>query len=80
MTDKHKALSPEEESLIAGQVSAKLLAKHTVAAGDSLSKIAEQHYGDSSKWQAIYVANKDIIGDDPNQIEVGQVLKVPELD
>jgi nucleoid-associated protein YgaU len=27
----------------------------------------------------IYEANKDVIGDDPNKIRTGQVLKIPEL-
>ena len=27
---------------------------HTVAKGDTLSKIAKQHYGDASKWKALY--------------------------
>ncbi|MEJ7666266.1 MAG: hypothetical protein WKG07_45515 [Hymenobacter sp.] len=30
--------------------------------GDSLSKIAKNHYGDAAKWHQIYEANKAIIG------------------
>ena len=33
--------------------------------------------GDMHKWPAIYEANKAVIGDDPNKIEVGQVLTIP---
>ena len=30
-------------------------------------------------WMAIYEANKDVIGDDPNLILPGQKLKIPKL-
>ncbi len=50
---------------------------YTVAAGDTLSKIAKQFYGDASKYMKIFEANKDQLTD-PNKIRVGQVLKVPE--
>lgn len=50
---------------------------YTVASGDSLSKIAKNHYGDAAKWHQIYEANKDLIGNNPDHIEVGQVLTLP---
>lgn len=49
---------------------------HTVQAGDSLSKIAKQAYGDGSRWNAIFEANKDQI-DNPDKIFPGQVLRIP---
>ncbi|MDO5610501.1 MAG: LysM peptidoglycan-binding domain-containing protein [Pseudomonadota bacterium] len=49
---------------------------HTVQAGDSLSKIAKQVYGDANRWSAIYEANKDQI-DNPDKIFPGQVLRIP---
>ena len=52
---------------------------YTVASGDSLSKIAKNHYGDAAKWHQIYDANKAIIGANPDHIEVGQVLTLPTL-
>ena len=52
---------------------------YTVASGDSLSKIAKNHYGDAAKWHQIYEANKDIIGSNPDLIEVGQELTIPSL-
>jgi nucleoid-associated protein YgaU len=48
---------------------------HTVVSGDTLSGIAKQYGKDS--WKVIYEANKDVIGDDPNIIRVGQELKIP---
>ncbi|AWM33703.1 LysM peptidoglycan-binding domain-containing protein [Hymenobacter nivis] len=52
---------------------------YTVASGDSLSKIAKNHYGDGTKWHQIYEANKDLIGTNPDLIEVGQVLILPSI-
>jgi nucleoid-associated protein YgaU len=52
---------------------------YTVVSGDSLSKIARNHYGDGTKWQQIYEANKNVIGSDPDKIEVGQVLTLPKI-
>jgi nucleoid-associated protein YgaU len=50
---------------------------YTVKSGDSLSKIAQQQYGDSTKWRKIFEANKDLIKD-PNLIHPGQKLKIPK--
>ena len=52
---------------------------YIVASGDSLSKIAKNHYGDAAKWHEVYEANKDLIGSNPDLIEVGQVLTLPNL-
>lgn len=52
---------------------------YTVVSGDSLSKIAKNHYGDAAKWKQIYEANKALIGNNPDLIQVGQVLTLPSL-
>jgi nucleoid-associated protein YgaU len=52
---------------------------YTVRAGDTLSHIAQQHYGKASRWHAIFEANRDQL-DDPDLIRPGQVLKLPALD
>ncbi|GAB4272236.1 MAG: hypothetical protein Kow0080_18440 [Candidatus Promineifilaceae bacterium] len=59
----------------------KFIAEHKVASGDTLSGLAAKYYNSAAreKWMAIYEANKDVIGDDPGMIRVGQVLKIPEL-
>lgn len=51
-------------------------AEYTVKAGDYLSKIAREQavYGG---WHALYDLNKDVIGDDPNVIEIGMKLELP---
>jgi nucleoid-associated protein YgaU len=49
---------------------------YTVKAGDSLSKIAKEHYGESSKYMQIFEANKNILKD-PDKIQPGQVLVIP---
>lgn len=50
---------------------------HEVVAGDTLSKIAKQFYGDASKYPKIFEANRDQLSD-PNLIKPGQKLKIPE--
>ena len=50
---------------------------HTVAKGDSLSKIAKQFYGDAKQWKKIFEANKDTIKN-PDLIFPGQVIKIPD--
>ena len=52
---------------------------HTVVSGDYLSKIAKKHYGDASKYHAIFEANKPMLSD-PDKIYPGQVLRIPALD
>jgi nucleoid-associated protein YgaU len=52
---------------------------YTVVSGDSLSKIAKNHYGDAAKWHQIYEANKAIIGSNPDLIQVGQELTLPSI-
>jgi nucleoid-associated protein YgaU len=49
---------------------------YTVQPGDTLSHIAQRHYGKASRWHAIFDANRDQI-DDPDKIFPGQVLKLP---
>ena len=49
---------------------------YTVQAGDTLSKIAKQFYGNANSYMKIFEANKDKLSD-PNKIQAGQVLKIP---
>ena len=52
---------------------------YTVLKGDTLSAIAQKHYGKASRWNAIFEANRDQL-DDPDLIHPGQVLKLPPLE
>ena len=49
---------------------------YTVKAGDTLSKISKQIYGDAGRYMKIFEANKDQLSD-PDKIKPGQVLKIP---
>ncbi len=53
--------------------------KYTIQAGDTLSSLAQQAYGDSKQWQKIYDANKEVIGNNPGALQPGQVLVIPQL-
>jgi nucleoid-associated protein YgaU len=50
---------------------------YTVKAGDTLSKIAQQHLGDAKAYMTIFDANRDQLTD-PDKIKPGQVLKIPQ--
>ncbi len=51
---------------------------YTVESGDSLSKIAKEHYGNAMKYPVIFEANKPML-EDPDKIYPGQVLRIPPL-
>ncbi|GAB5399832.1 MAG: hypothetical protein Aureis2KO_14170 [Aureisphaera sp.] len=53
-------------------------ARHTVASGESLSKIAKHYYKDPMKYTAIFEANRHIL-DNPDLIHPGQELTIPNL-
>lgn len=52
---------------------------YTVQKGDSLSKIAKEHYGDAMEYPVIFEANKPMLSD-PDKIYPGQVLRIPALE
>ena len=51
---------------------------YEVVRGDTLSKIAKQHYGDANKYPVIFEANKPMLTH-PDKIYPGQVLRIPPL-
>jgi len=52
---------------------------YTVQSGDSLSTIAQAHYGDAMKYPVIFEANKPMLSN-PDLIYPGQVLRIPALE
>ncbi len=57
---------------------ASIYARHTVAGGESLSKIAKHYYKDPMKYNAIFEANRNILKN-PDMIHPGQELVIPNL-
>jgi len=55
-------------------IDSSLAQTYTVQAGDNLSKISKQFYGDANKYMKIAQANGLA---DPDKIRVGQQLKIP---
>lgn len=51
---------------------------YTVKAGDTLSKIAKEVYGDPMKYGVIFEANKPMLKD-PDLIYPNQTLRIPQL-
>ena len=49
---------------------------YTVVRGDTLSKIAKQHYGNANEYMPIFEANKPMLTH-PDKIYPGQVLRIP---
>jgi nucleoid-associated protein YgaU len=49
---------------------------YEVKKGDTLSKIAEQFYGDPKLYTTIFEANKDVLTN-PDLIQIGQKLRIP---
>lgn len=68
-TDEITVTAPSEQSVF-----------YTVKSGDTLSKIAEMHYGkgNAGKYTVIFEANKPMLKH-PDKIYPGQVLRIPPL-
>lgn len=49
-----------------------------VVVGDTLTRIAQEFYGDSGKWDVIFEANKDTLNS-PGDLRVGQTLVIPNI-
>ena len=49
---------------------------YTVQPGDTLSKIAKEHYGNANEYNKIFEANRDKLSS-PDKIQVGQELVIP---
>ncbi len=77
--DKIKELGGENASDVKANISvadSSIYHKHTVASGESLSKIAKKYYGDAMQYQKIFAANTNILKN-PDVIHPDQVLVIP---
>ena len=52
---------------------------YTVKAGDNLSRISKQFYGDPNEYMRIFYANRDKLHD-PDKIQAGQQLSIPRAE
>ena len=50
---------------------------YTVKAGDTLSKVSKEFYGNPNDYMRIFYANRDKLRD-PDKIQVGQELTIPK--
>lgn len=50
---------------------------YTVKAGDTLSKVSREFYGNANDYMRIFYANRDKLRD-PDKIQVGQELTIPK--
>jgi hypothetical protein len=53
---------------------------YVIASGDSLSSVAGRVYGDPKRYDILFQANRDVIGDDPGSVAVGMSILLPCLD
>ncbi|MEM1210801.1 MAG: LysM peptidoglycan-binding domain-containing protein [Planctomycetota bacterium] len=53
---------------------------YTVRAGDSLTLISQRVYGSARYFRRIHAANRQLIGESPDNIREGMVLKLPIID
>lgn len=66
--------SPSSQAQTPGQAEA---SEYVVQPGDTMRSIAQQVYGDAELWPRIYDANRDIIGQNPDDLKVGMHLRIP---
>lgn len=72
----HGVEKVDDRMSVAGKDSGATATFYTVQKGDTLSKIARQHYGDANRYPEIFEANRPMLKD-PDEIFPGQVLRIP---
>jgi nucleoid-associated protein YgaU len=72
-------VAPQQASMTAGASASggQGERRYTVKAGDTLSKISREFYGDPNQYTKIFEANRSTLRD-PNTIRPGQELLIPE--
>ncbi len=51
---------------------------YQVQQGDTLTKIAERFLNDGQRWKDIHAVNRDQLGNNPDLIHPGQLLRIPQ--
>lgn len=75
---KAKAQTPPELSDGSGIPASDIRAMHrTVQEGDTYSSIAKEIYGEAAIWPAIFDANRDTLGSNPDLLTVGDSVFIP---
>ena len=69
------AASPARSPVAVGSPTADR--EYIVVSGDTLRTIALQLYGDATLWQRVYEANRDTIGNNPDALQPGMRLRIP---
>ncbi|HHO54308.1 MAG TPA: LysM peptidoglycan-binding domain-containing protein [Deltaproteobacteria bacterium] len=67
------------EAMISAPTGAPRGEQVTVQRGDTLSALADRYLGEARRWREIYTLNRDVIGSDPDRIEIGQILSLPRM-
>jgi phage tail protein X len=62
---------------LAGKDGRTHMTQYHVLPGDSLSAISQRVYGNTTGWKAIYDANRDLIGPNPDTVPAGIILTIP---
>lgn len=78
VTQLRNAANPTRPGAVqAGQpVPAAPVRTHTIATGDTLSKISRQYYGTESRWSDILNANREVLKDERSLV-IGRVIQIP---
>ena len=53
-------------------------ATYRIGPGDTLSKIAAKTLGSGKHWEEIYRINRDKIGANPEKLQMGMELRIPQ--
>lgn len=53
---------------------------HILKQDEDLWFLAEYYYGDAALWDIIYYANRENIGDDPENLTPGMSITIPQLE
>ena len=77
ITVNESTQAPRAQSAGASVSGGQSTRSYTVKSGDTLSKISKQFYGNADQYMKIFEANRHQLSD-PNNIQAGQNLIIPE--